>query len=457
MKFSIKELENISGGNLITQKDPSKKVSISTDSRNINENEFFLPLKGGNFDGHNFIKQALEKGCKGYFTEKKDLTAHNNSEFIILIENSTKTYLKTAHFARRKINPKLIAVTGSSGKTSTKEFIYSVLSTVYKTHKSKLNHNNEIGLCQTLLSMPEDTDFVVVEMGMRGTGEIELLSKYSEPDLAVITNVGTAHIGRLGSIENIAKAKCEITSHLKNDGLFLAYDDDLIKNTSKFSGKSLFYGKDYEITKQKSDLTGFIYKDKYYEIPVIGEYNVINAIAAIETGKHAGIEYENIKQGLLNYSTVGDRGNIIQLENGAKLIVDCYNANPDSVMVSVKSIAKTFSNSDITVVLGDMAELGIYEDELHKKVGEFIGNLPVNKLVTVGEKSKFVANAVKNNNIHTKSFNNNQEAADFLLDSIKERSVILFKGSRCMKLEEIADKIKQKYFKANRTNYEKSI
>ncbi len=445
MKLSVREILEATQADLVKGEDLSVEFYISTDTRTIKSNELFLPLKGENFDGHNFIKQAIDRDCGGYFLEKTYQQVDSPAEFVISVDNAHEAYLRVARFARRKINPKVIAVTGSSGKTSVKEFIYTVLSASFKTHKSKLNHNNEIGLCQTLLSMPESSQYAVIEMGMRATGEIGLLSEYSEPDVAIITNIGTAHIGRLGSIENIAKAKCEITSYLKESGLLLAYDDDLVKNSCTWQGKKLFYGKDYEITCRQENMSGFYYKNEYYEVPAMGEYNVINAIAAIETGKYAGMDYESIKQGLLNYAPVESRGNVIHLSNSIKLIVDCYNANPDSVMASVDSLVKTCKNSKIILILGDMAELGEYEQELHGKVGTFISKLPVSMLVTVGEKAKFAAHAAKSGSLQVESFLSNLEAAEFLQNNIDKNSILFFKASRCMKLEEIAAAIQQKY------------
>lgn len=443
MNLKISEILKATGGNLLTAGDLTKTLRISTDTRLIQSNEIFLPIKGENFDGHKFIKQALEKGCAGYFTENPQ-NPQEQAEFIISVNNTMEAYLDIARFARRKINPKVIGITGSSGKTSTKEFVYSVLATSFNTHKSRLNHNNEIGLCQTLLSMPENTDYTVIEMGMRGPGEIEILSKYSEPDIAIITNVGTAHIGRLGSIENIAKAKCEITAHLKNTGILLAYDDNRIKNFCNWEGEKFFYGKDYQVIKQESNLTEFVYKGENFKIPVMGEYNVTNAIAAIETGEREGICYEKIRQGLMNYAPVGDRGSVINLNNGAKLIVDCYNANPDSVIASISSLVKIYKNSKITLVLGDMEELGEYEAQLHKKVGNFILELPVHSLVTVGEKAKLIAETAKNKNLKVKSFADKAKTAEYLSGRIEKDCILMFKASRSMKLEEIANTIREK-------------
>ncbi|NLF84417.1 MAG: UDP-N-acetylmuramoyl-tripeptide--D-alanyl-D-alanine ligase, partial [Candidatus Gastranaerophilales bacterium] len=230
MKLSVEKLVEITGGKIVVGEKSACEFGISTDTRTIQKEELFIPLKGENFDGHDFIKAAVEKGCGGFFTEKglSEVAQRDYKGYVIKVDDALEAYLRIARYARREINPQIVAVTGSAGKTSTKELIFCVLATTFRTHKSALNYNNEIGLCRTLLSMPNDTQYAVVEMGMRGLGEIELLSKYSEPDIAVITNVGTAHIGRLGSIENIAKAKCEITSYLKKGGLFLSHDDKLV-------------------------------------------------------------------------------------------------------------------------------------------------------------------------------------------------------------------------------------
>ena len=321
--------------------------------------------------------------------------------------------------------------------------ISAVLATNFRTHKSILNHNNEIGLCETLMLMPEDTEFLVVEAGMRGLGEIELISKYAEPDFAVITNVGTAHIGRLGSLENIAKAKCEIIKYLKKDGVLIAFDDELTKNTCKWKGNAIYYGKDYKITETKENSTKFIYGETEYELPVSGEFNVINSIAAIEIGKLAGISEEKIKQGLLNYKPVGERGKIIEIDKNIKIISDCYNANPDSMKASINSVLSVYPDSEITLVLGDMGELGEYENQMHEEIGEFLSDKSFYQLVTVGEKAKLIANSTKNKNIKIESCMNNKEAADFLKKNLSKNAVILLKASRSMKLEEIAEALQK--------------
>ena len=198
--MKIKELIAATNAKVIKPIDENLDVNISTDTRTIKKGDFYLPLKGASFDGEKFITQALEKGAVGAFCTKDGGN--------LQVTDTLTAYLELANYRRKKLNFKVVAITGSSGKTTTKELVASTLSEKFKTFKTPLNHNNEIGFCQTIFETPDDTEVLVLEMGMRGLGEIELLSKYSEPDITIISNVGTAHIGRLGSRENIAKAKC---------------------------------------------------------------------------------------------------------------------------------------------------------------------------------------------------------------------------------------------------------
>ena len=218
--MKIRELIDATDATFIGNIDLDTEVNISTDTRTIKKGDFYLPLKGASFDGEKFIQQAIEKGAVGSFcTKENDVKA-----FQLKVPDTLNAYLQLANYRRKNFNPIVVAITGSSGKTTTKELVASVLSEKYKTFKTPLNHNNEIGFCQTIFEAPDDTEVLVLEMGMRGLGEIELLSKYAEPDISIISNVGTAHIGRLGSRENIAKAKCEIVSH-KRGNIFIAHDD----------------------------------------------------------------------------------------------------------------------------------------------------------------------------------------------------------------------------------------
>ncbi|EKE04357.1 MAG: hypothetical protein ACD_20C00085G0014 [uncultured bacterium] len=448
MKFQIKDILEITGAELLLQTNTSGNFTISTDTRTISPEEIFLPLVGAKFDGHDFIKTAVENGCRGYFVDKKHKKQVDSYaglvKFVIGVDDTLEAYLKLANAKRRKIKPLTIAVTGSSGKTTTKEMIFSVLSQQYKTHKSQLNHNNEVGLCQTLLRMPDDTEFLVVEMGMRGSGEIEVLSKYAQPDVAVITNIGTAHIGRLGSIENIAQAKCEIVKHLNKEGVLVSYNDELVKKTLFWKGKTAYYDlNDAQIIKTDDNGSQFIYKNNTYQLNVSGEYNIINALAAIEAGKLAGVSSDNIAKGLAQYKPIENRWQVIELENNVKIINDSYNANPDSMKASINATINSYKNSKIVLVLGDMGELGEHEDVLHREIGTFLNDKKISQLITIGDKARLITETVKNDATKIKSFSKNNEVVKYLINSIEPNSVVLLKASRSMSFEYIAEGLQE--------------
>jgi len=441
MKFELQEFVEITNGELLVCNGSVGKCSISTDTRTITEGQVYLPLVGANFDGHDFINNAVEKCCKGYFLDKKHkdkINEYKQANFAILVDDTLEAYLKLANAYRKKIDPIVVAVTGSSGKTTTKEMLSSILSKGYKAHKTILNHNNEVGLCQTLLSMPEDTQVLVTEMGMRGPGEIELLSKYAQPDIAIITNIGSAHIGRLGSLENIAKAKCEIVKYLHPEGLFIASDSELLRKTLDWNGNAVFYDtKSYEIIEQTCENVRFIYKGNEYKLNVSGEYNVLNAVAAINAGLRCGLSPALINQGLQEYSPIDKRWQLNKLKDGSLLINDSYNANPDSVKAAIDAVIDTYKSQKIVLVLGDMAELGEHEDYYHRELGKYISDKPVNMLITVGEKAELISKTVKNDEIILKSCKKNSDAIRFLTENNIAGSVILLKASRCMSFEEI--------------------
>lgn len=446
--FSIDEILGSTGGKLLAgEVNSSAKFTISTDTRTIQHGDFYLPLSGDNFNGHDYINSAVEKGCSGYFMDKdnhNNIDSYKKTEFVILVDDTKEAYLKMASYYRKKVNPKVIAITGSSGKTTTKEFVYAVLSQKYKTIKSQMNHNNEIGVCQTILSMDTDTECLVLEMGMRGSGEIELLSRYALPDIAVITNVGPAHIGRLGSLEKIAKAKCEIVKFLNKNGVLISHNDDLIKNNLEWVGKSIFYDlNSTKILATNPAESTFSYKDTVYTINQPGEYNILNSIASIEVGMECGLSIEQIQKGLLVFENVAQRNEVITLANGAILINDCYNANPDSVKASIKAVVDSYKDKEIFVVFGDMLELGDYEEKYHREIGQFINNTNIKNVITVGELAFQAAKEITYNK-NVSSFKNTAEASDYLSSRLHNNSVVLLKASRGMAFENIVECLKGK-------------
>lgn len=442
MKFNEKEIKTACGAEVLKGLGCEDKFVISTDTRTIKEGEIYLPLKGETFDGEKFISQALEKGAAGYFTTSGEV--FENSKVVFKVENTLTAYLRLARYLRRKINPKTVAITGSSGKTTTKEMVYSVLSQKFKTHKTFSNHNNEIGLCQTILGMPDDTEALIVEMGMRGLGEIELLSKFAEPDFAIITNAGSAHIGRLGSLDNIANAKSEIISYLNVNGALIANENERLRRFTKdFKGEKIWFSSDMtEILEQKQGYSKFIYKGKEYELNVEGRYNVENSLSAIETGYKLGMTYDEIKAGLLAYKPIEKRWEA-ETAGGFRIINDSYNANPESMKASVSTFIELYENP--VVVLGDMGELGENEVELHREVGRFLTTVKQKnvKFLTVGHLALEIGKELENSGFSVKSFENIEAAARYILDNLNAGCTIFLKASRAMKFEKIIEYLRE--------------
>ena len=443
--ITIEEIGANIGVNIKAIPDEYKNIeinNISTDTRTIKKGDFYIPLKGANFDGEKFINNALEFGAVGYLgTNIESDVLIKNGAIGIKVDDTKISYLRLANFYRRKLNPTVIMITGSSGKTTTKELVYSVVSQKYNTVRTPLNHNNEIGLCQTIFSVTPDTEVLIIEAGMRGLGEIELISKYAEPDYSIISNVGTAHIGRLGSRENIAKAKCEITSYQNPNGVLIAHDDNLIKSTVSFTGEKLYYSiRDVEITKKEIGHSEFVYNKEVYDLNIEGDYNIENSLSAINIGKLLNIEYPLIKKGLSEYKPIEKRWEIEKIA-GYNIINDSYNANPESMKATLNTILDLYS--DAVIVLGDMGELGENEKVYHREIGEFINkkNKSTQQILTVGGLAKEISDEIKV--CYTRNFETNEDVARYILDNIDVGTTIFLKASRSMKFEEILEILKK--------------
>ena len=426
--MKIKDLIEATDAKILKDIDENLDVKISTDTRTIKTGDFYLPLKGVSFDGEKFIEEALKKGAVGAFSTGEEGT--------LQVKDTLEAYLKLANWRRNRLNPKVIAITGSSGKTTTKELVSSVLNEKFKTFKTPLNHNNEIGLCQTIFEMPEDTEVLVLEMGMRGLGEIELLSKYSEPDITIITNVGTAHIGRLGSRENIAKAKCEIVKYQRGN-VFIAHDDELIRKTVEFSGEKIFYSiNDVKIIEQTAHYSKFEYQGHTYELNAGGDYNIENALSAINTGLKLNIKPDEISSGLKKYSPIEKRWETVT-SGGYQVINDSYNANPESMRAFINTILGFYKN--YVIILGDMGELGDKETDFHKELGVFINNAPNLSeeavILSIGKLSELITNEITNcKAIH---FNTIEAGIEYIKNNISKNKTLFLKASRSMQFENI--------------------
>lgn len=437
----VDEIVKITNAKVLLEKNLDQKVSIfSTDTRNINSGDFYLPLKGANFDGENFIDKAIENGAIGYFTTSDKII--DGAKFALKVEDTKTAYLQLANYRRKQVNPKIIMITGSSGKTTTKELVYSVISQKYNTVKTSANHNNEIGFCQTVFSINDDTEVLIIEAGMRGLGEIELISKYAEPDISIISNVGTAHIGRLGSEENIAKAKCEITKFQNPNGILIAHNNPLIKNTVQFSGRKTYYSiSDVEILKKEIGCSEFSYKNNNYKLNIEGDYNIENSISAIEAGLELNISPELIRKGLDEYKSIEKRWETERIGK-FEIINDSYNANPESMKATLNTIIDLYPNA--TIILGDMGELGENEVQYHKDVANFINtkNISNNIILTVGKLAKHISNNISI--CFTKNFETNEEISLYILNNLEQSGTIFLKASRSMKFEEILENLKEK-------------
>ncbi len=443
MDFSYEQLIQFTGAVPLVKNNTEGRFSVSTDTRTITETNIYLPLRGETFDGERFTTKALDSGARCYFTSNPE-NIIEEADFGLFTEDTKIAYLKLANAYKKMVSPTTIAITGSSGKTTTKEIFSAVFSANCRTHKSKLNHNNEIGLCQTLLSMPEDTEVLIVEMGMRGLGEIELLSEYSEPDIAVITNIGTAHIGRLGSRENIARAKCEIAKHLAPKGVLITFEDefyDKILSEQKYSGKHQVINlkePHYKSIWMKKEASEFIYEGVVYNLPAGGEYNVHDTLLCIQAAISYGLTDAQIQNGLDTYRPIEKRFEEIEV-NGIKIINDSYNANPDSMKAAITAFLGLY-DGDKYLVLADMMELGENEVKYHKELGAFLNRFENLTLITIGGLSKNISDECSH---PSHNFSSNIEAAEFLKHEAKKNSTILLKGSRSMKLEEIIEEMKK--------------
>ncbi len=437
MKLKSAEILKAANAEIIKNNGKNELYTFSTDTRTITSGQIYIPLKGESFDGENFIENALQNGAEGYFTSDKN-KIFDSAKIILYVKDTKESYLQLANFYKNKINPYTIAITGSSGKTTVKEMMYCVFKNAGETVKSVLNHNNEIGLCQTLSSLENSTKYLIVEMGMRGFGEIELLSKYAQPDIAVIVNTGSAHIGRLGSLLNIAKAKFEITKYLNKNGILISHDNKLIRQINDNCHKTIYFSledKNLIIKEMTSNQSIFIYKGFEYKLNTAGEHNIQNALSVIEAGLFAGLKPEIIKKGLEEFAPIEKRWDI-QEAGGFKVINDSYNSNPESVKAALKTFL-SYSPPPKTVVLGDMGELGLNEEEYHIETGKFLEQFDCDYVLTIGNLAKYI----KPENLKTVHFENKKELADFMKKNLKKGSNVLLKASRFMKFEEIIEEL----------------
>jgi len=449
MQLTLNEILEATNGTLIYKNNDSVINGVSADSRENLSGKLFIPIKGENFDGHNFIDGALLNGATGYITHIKEKVCVG-AEFAIYVADTKKALGLLASYVLKRSGAKVIAVTGSVGKTTTRQLIASVVSELGKTLVTQKNFNNDIGLPLTVLSMDGDEKFAVLEMGMSNLGEISYLSKIAKPDISVITMIGMSHIEHLKTQENILKAKLEILDGMdKNGTVFLSSDDKMLFSLKeKLPLKTVYFGlenADCSVNVIESDeKCEFMFDGERYSLSVSGIHNIKNACCAVAVGKLLGAGYEEIQRGFSNFKNVGLRQELYKIGN-KEIILDCYNASLDSMRAAL-GVLKNKKNSRRVAVLGGIGELGSYIYEILKKVGEAVCENETDFLVTCGENSIYIREGATNAGFDkekTAHFETKEELYEKIGEVFKDGDCILLKASRAYKFEEIFEKIKE--------------
>ncbi|OGI20429.1 MAG: hypothetical protein A3B68_02795 [Candidatus Melainabacteria bacterium RIFCSPHIGHO2_02_FULL_34_12] len=446
--FSTSEIKELFGFEI----QGSNEFSLSTDSRSITKDQIFIPLFGEKFDGHDFINDVMDRNVRACHGKPLPVFCQQDKLFkvqdkyksnLILVENTLEAYQKLANYHRKKLKAKVITITGSSGKTTVKELIASVLSQKYKVHKTEANYNNEIGVPKTILETTPDTEVLVLELAMRAKGEIRLLSEISEPDIAIIINVGSAHIGRLGSLSNIIEAKCEIFEHVKKGGIGIIHKNgqlidylntkdlkninDFIKfDISDLEAKVLF----------KDGKSKFILDGEEYFINAQGKTHILNSILVIKLAKKLGLNKNEIQNGLSKFKIPEGRGNVLKIKDEVYIIDESYNANPDSLKAAVLNLVDSWSEDYKKVlVIGELAELGEQQVGLLTELGIWLRDKPIYKLITVGTKLNTLASSLSSKNVANVA--NTDECCAILNDILVPKTVALIKGSHVAGLNKV--------------------
>ncbi len=440
-QLKLSEIANAVGG---TVNGDAVVNGICIDSRQAAEGLLYIAIKGENFDGHSFTQSALKNGAVAAMIHH-DVDCEGT---FIRVDDTHQALMRLAHWFRCTYDIPVVGLTGSVGKTTTKEMTWSVLGEKYKAIKTEGNLNNNIGLPRTLMTLEEDTEAAVIEMGMSNAGEISELSRITEPTAAIISNIGVSHMESLGSRENILKAKLEILDGLReNAPVMLNGDDPYLAGARVENHPVFYYGVDnptcdFRAIKvvQNEDSTDFdiIFGERKQAvtIPTVGIHNVYNAVAAFCTGIQLGVTPEQAANGLKKYTPSGMRQRI-KTVGGIKFIEDCYNASPDSQRAALKMLGSLNVTRRIAV-LGDMLELGSISDESHTLAGIIAKKTNVDVLMTYGQNSMLTADKAKEMGVpKVLAFLDKKELADALFAELKQGDAVLFKASRGMALEDV--------------------
>lgn len=426
-------------------------TGATIDSRNIQEGELFIPFRGEHANGHVYVRSAIENGAVAALWLADEPNPPEDIP-LIFVEDAEIALQQLARSYREQLTCKVIGVTGSNGKTSTKDLLASVLGAKFEVRKTEGNFNNELGMPLTILSLEEDTEVAVLEMGMSGFGEIAFLSNLAKPDIAIITNIGEAHMQDLGSREGIAKAKFEIIEGLSSNGVFYFDGDEplltslvsehpeLDAHAFGYKGTCDIVAKDVKVTEQGSQFTVEGQIEGQFVIPVYGEHQVKNALAAMLVAKKLGMTDESIRSALLNAVLTPMRMQPVTAKSGALFINDAYNAAPTSLSAALTFIGQTELRNDKWVVLGDMLELGQDERHFHESVADQLANLELKGIALYGPRMHWLYDELLARKTSVELIWTENDYALIvknLLESINDQSIILLKGSRGMALENV--------------------
>ncbi len=457
-KFSIKDLVTIIGAKppaALDKSDYSCFAGISTDSRTTKAGDCFFAFGGENFDGHDYLADAFAKGAVCAVVSK-DIDAEKSAgKCLPKVEDTIKALGELAREYRRRTGYKVVAITGSAGKTTTRQITHHALSRRFRVHQSPKSFNNQIGLPLTLLGAPAETQIVIAELGSNHTGEISGLTRIAEPDIAVVTNVHPAHLEGFGDLQTIIREKSSIAEGLKVDGIFIINGDfDRLVETCRAKGlRFTTFGKlegcDYRAGNIRPDGTASRFNVEGTDIylPLPGPGNVENALASWAVCSKLGMKIEDFAQALITLPPVSMRAELLQIET-LTVLSDCYNANPASMRNAIDILAGIDQKEDrrMVFICGDMAELGHQTEQLHRELGTYIAQAGVQLLLAVGKFAKIAAMAARESadyDLQIKCFADTVSARNNLNEYIKDYDIILVKGSRVAKLEVLVEKLNE--------------
>ena len=451
LNLTLKEIAQLADGKLNNDKFEDVVINdVSIDTRTLDQGDLYIPIIGENFDGHKFIDSAIMKNAKAIFSEQGKFVKDDFP--IIYVNDTTEALQEFSSKYRQSLDIKIIAITGSNGKTSTKDLISKILEEKYIVSKTIGNLNNHIGLPLTLLKFNKDTNIGVVEMGTDGFGQIEVLSKIARPDIAIITNIGDSHLEALKTKENIVKEKLHIIDYLAEDGVFYYNLDDpiLTSEYNKLNKKirDISFGKDpkadYRLNIIESNNKGslFTLNDDFYNLSLIGKHQVYNASVAIAVAEEMGIEEDKIKLALLENEASSMRTELMNM-NGFDILNDSYKSNPQSLITALDTLTILDGYRNKIAILGDMLELGENEEELHRNIGRQVDPDKLDYLLLFGPLSKYIydesVKVMGENRVFY--FDNKDKLVDKAKYIIKKGDIVLVKASRSMHLEEIIESL----------------